>query len=195
MRSRLGASSGLEHDGGRRLLDHALASGRALSRARRRCMVARRSCHRGHLCRVGSCGPHLAGRLVAQLVLVFGKTTEVVWTIVTAFMAGLGLGGLVGGLIRPRLWRPLLELRRAGAGGAVHAASRGWVGLSWLPLRRNPGRLPTWHRRRRRPVPGRQQPEATHSRRWRCRSWVSPPAHCSAFIWAWPSALTTWPGR
>src|SRR3954453_12043453 len=32
-----------------------------------------------------------------QLVRVFGNTTEAVGTIVTAFMAGLGLGGLVGG--------------------------------------------------------------------------------------------------
>lgn len=42
-----------------------------------------------------------------QLVLVFGNTTEAIGTIVTAFMAGLGLGGLVGGLIAPRLRRPL----------------------------------------------------------------------------------------
>lgn len=43
-----------------------------------------------------------------QLVFVFGNTTEAIGTIVTAFMAGLGLGGLVGGLIGPRLRRPLL---------------------------------------------------------------------------------------
>ncbi|MBV8445221.1 MAG: fused MFS/spermidine synthase, partial [Candidatus Dormibacteraeota bacterium] len=43
-----------------------------------------------------------------QLVLVFGNTTEAVGTIVTAFMAGLGLGGLAGGLLAPRLRRPLL---------------------------------------------------------------------------------------
>src|SRR2546429_4959573 len=43
-----------------------------------------------------------------QLVLVFGNTTEAIGTIVTAFMAGLGLGGLVGGLIAPRLRRPPL---------------------------------------------------------------------------------------
>lgn len=42
-----------------------------------------------------------------QLVLVFGNTTEAIGAIVTAFMAGLGLGGLVGGLIAPRLRRPL----------------------------------------------------------------------------------------
>jgi len=43
-----------------------------------------------------------------ELVLVFGNTTEAIGTIVTAFMAGLGLGGLVGGLVSPRLRRPLL---------------------------------------------------------------------------------------
>lgn len=43
-----------------------------------------------------------------QLVLVFGNTTEAIGTIVTAFMAGLGLGGLVGGLVSPKLRRPLL---------------------------------------------------------------------------------------
>ncbi|MDQ6789806.1 MAG: fused MFS/spermidine synthase [Candidatus Dormibacteraeota bacterium] len=43
-----------------------------------------------------------------ELVLVFGNTTEAIGTIVSAFMAGLGLGGLVGGLVSPRLRRPLL---------------------------------------------------------------------------------------
>ncbi|MBV8194182.1 MAG: fused MFS/spermidine synthase, partial [Candidatus Dormibacteraeota bacterium] len=43
----------------------------------------------------------------SQLVLVFGNTTEAIGTIVTAFLAGLGLGGLVGGLIAPRLRHPL----------------------------------------------------------------------------------------
>jgi spermidine synthase len=43
----------------------------------------------------------------SQLVLVFGNTTEAIGTIVTAFMAGLGLGGLVGGWIAPRLRQPL----------------------------------------------------------------------------------------
>jgi spermidine synthase len=43
-----------------------------------------------------------------QLVFLFGNTTEAIGTIVTAFMAGLGLGGLVGGLLGPRLRRPLL---------------------------------------------------------------------------------------
>ncbi len=42
-----------------------------------------------------------------QLVLVFGNTTEAIGTIVTAFMAGLGLGGLAGGFLGPRLRHPL----------------------------------------------------------------------------------------
>ncbi|HEX6512743.1 MAG TPA: fused MFS/spermidine synthase, partial [Chloroflexota bacterium] len=43
----------------------------------------------------------------SQLVLVFGNTTEAVGAIVSAFMAGLGFGGLAGGLLAPRLQRPL----------------------------------------------------------------------------------------
>ena len=43
----------------------------------------------------------------SRLVLVFGNTTEAVGTIVTAFMAGLGFGGLAGGLVAPRLRQPL----------------------------------------------------------------------------------------
>lgn len=43
----------------------------------------------------------------SQLVVIFGNTTQAIGTIVTAFLAGLGLGGLVGGLIAPRLRRPL----------------------------------------------------------------------------------------
>lgn len=43
----------------------------------------------------------------SQLVLVFGNTTEAIGTIVTAFMAGLGFGGLVGGIVAPRLRSPL----------------------------------------------------------------------------------------
>jgi spermidine synthase len=43
----------------------------------------------------------------SQLVLTFGNTTEAIGTIVSAFMAGLGFGGLVGGLIAPRLRHPL----------------------------------------------------------------------------------------
>jgi len=43
----------------------------------------------------------------SQLVVVFGNTTEAIGTIVTAFMAGLGFGGLAGGLIAPHLQRSL----------------------------------------------------------------------------------------
>ena len=42
-----------------------------------------------------------------QLILVFGDTSQAVSTIVAAFMAGLGLGGLVAGVVSPRLRRPL----------------------------------------------------------------------------------------
>ncbi len=47
-----------------------------------------------------------------ELVLVFGNTTQAVSTIVTAFLAGLGLGGLAGGRLADRVARPL---RRYGA--------------------------------------------------------------------------------
>ena len=43
----------------------------------------------------------------SQLIIIFGNTTEAIGTIVSAFMAGLGLGGLVGGFISPRLRHPL----------------------------------------------------------------------------------------
>jgi spermidine synthase len=43
----------------------------------------------------------------SQLVVIFGNTTEAIGTIVTAFLAGLGLGGLVGGFVAPRLRHPL----------------------------------------------------------------------------------------
>lgn len=43
----------------------------------------------------------------SQLVVIFGNTTEAIGTIVTAFLAGLGLGGMVGGLVAPRLRHPL----------------------------------------------------------------------------------------
>src|ERR687887_279836 len=42
-----------------------------------------------------------------ELVLVFGNTTEAIGTIVTAFLACLGLGGLVGGRLADRSARPL----------------------------------------------------------------------------------------
>ncbi|HEV8648756.1 MAG TPA: fused MFS/spermidine synthase [Actinomycetes bacterium] len=47
-----------------------------------------------------------------ELVLVFGNTTQAVATIVTAFLACLGLGSLVGGRLADRVSRPL---RRYGA--------------------------------------------------------------------------------
>ena len=43
----------------------------------------------------------------SQLIIIFGNTTEAIGTIVSAFMAGLGLGGLVGGFVSPRLRHPL----------------------------------------------------------------------------------------
>jgi spermidine synthase len=43
----------------------------------------------------------------SQLVVVFGDSTQAIGTIVSAFMAGLGLGGLVGGLLAVRLRHPL----------------------------------------------------------------------------------------
>jgi spermidine synthase len=42
-----------------------------------------------------------------QLVLVFGNTTQAVATIVTAFMAGLGFGSLIGGRLAGTTRRPL----------------------------------------------------------------------------------------
>ncbi len=42
-----------------------------------------------------------------ELVLLFGNTTQAVATIVTAFMAGLGLGGLLGGRLADASRRPL----------------------------------------------------------------------------------------
>jgi spermidine synthase len=42
-----------------------------------------------------------------ELVLVFGNTTQAVATIVTAFMAGLGFGSLVGGWVADTSARPL----------------------------------------------------------------------------------------
>jgi spermidine synthase len=42
-----------------------------------------------------------------DLVLIFGNTTQAIVTTVTAFLAGLGIGSLIGGAIGPRLRRPL----------------------------------------------------------------------------------------
>ncbi|HEX6489160.1 MAG TPA: fused MFS/spermidine synthase [Candidatus Dormibacteraeota bacterium] len=43
-----------------------------------------------------------------ELVLVFGNTSQAVSTTVAAFLAGLGLGGLIGGKVSQRLSRPLV---------------------------------------------------------------------------------------
>ncbi len=43
----------------------------------------------------------------SQLIAVFGDTTQAIGTIVSAFMLGLGLGGLAGGALAPRLRHPL----------------------------------------------------------------------------------------
>ena len=42
-----------------------------------------------------------------DLVLIFGNTTQAIVTTVTAFLAGLGIGSLLGAAIGPRLRRPL----------------------------------------------------------------------------------------
>ena len=57
----------------------------------------------------------------SQLVVTFGNTTEAVTTIVAAFMAGLGFGGLAGGLIAPRLRYPLALYGVAELGIAIAA--------------------------------------------------------------------------
>lgn len=62
-----------------------------------------------------------------ELVLVFGNTTQAVSTIVTAFMAGLGFGGLAGGWLARRINRPLrlygfLELLIAALGFSLPLA-------------------------------------------------------------------------
>ena len=45
-----------------------------------------------------------------ELVLVFGNTTQAISTIVTAFMLGLGLGSLAGGMLSGDPGRPTLLL-------------------------------------------------------------------------------------
>ena len=62
-----------------------------------------------------------------ELVLVFGNTTQAVSTIVTAFMAGLGFGGLAGGWLAKRVGHPLrlygfLELLIAAIGFSLPLA-------------------------------------------------------------------------
>ncbi len=56
-----------------------------------------------------------------ELVLVFGNTTQVIATIVTAFMAGLGLGGWVGGRWAARTDQPLARYGRVEIGVALAA--------------------------------------------------------------------------
>ena len=56
-----------------------------------------------------------------ELVLVFGNTTQAIATIVTAFMAGLGLGGWVGGRWAARTDRPLARYGLVEIGVAVAA--------------------------------------------------------------------------
>lgn len=70
----------------------------------------------------------------SQLVVIFGNTTEAIGTIVTAFLAGLGLGGLFGGLIAPRLHHPLriygaVEVAVAAAALLVPVGFEGIAGL------------------------------------------------------------------
>jgi spermidine synthase len=67
-----------------------------------------------------------------QLVLVFGNTTQAVGTIVSAFMAGLGAGGLAGGLLSSRIRRPLLfyGLVELGTGVAALAVPLGFHGIA-----------------------------------------------------------------
>ena len=45
-----------------------------------------------------------------ELALIFGSTSEAISTIVAAFMAGLGFGGLAGGWTAARSARPLLSM-------------------------------------------------------------------------------------
>jgi spermidine synthase len=83
-----------------------------------------------------------------ELVLVFGNTTQAVATIVTAFMAGLGFGSLVGGRLADTSARPLrlygaVELAVAAlaallpfAFGGLAEVYRGvWPGLVEQPAR------------------------------------------------------------
>jgi spermidine synthase len=83
-----------------------------------------------------------------ELVLVFGNTTQAVATIVTAFMAGLGFGSLVGGRLADTSARPLrlygaVELAVAALGALLPFAFeelaelyRGvWPGLVEQPAR------------------------------------------------------------
>jgi spermidine synthase len=66
-----------------------------------------------------------------ELVLVFGNTTQAVATIVTAFMAGLGFGSLVGGRLAGTTRRPLRLYGLVELAVAAMAASLPFV-FSWL---------------------------------------------------------------
>jgi spermidine synthase len=84
-----------------------------------------------------------------ELVLVFGNTTQAVATIVTAFMAGLGFGSLVGGRLADTALRPLrlyglVELAVAAMAGLLPFAfgelAEVYRGV-WPSLVERPGQL------------------------------------------------------
>jgi len=70
-----------------------------------------------------------------DLVLIFGDTTLAIVTTVTAFLAGLGIGSLVGAAVGARLRRALavyglnaaLGLAASAASGAAAAVTFGWL--------------------------------------------------------------------
>jgi spermidine synthase len=84
-----------------------------------------------------------------ELVLVFGNTTQAVATIVTAFMAGLGFGSLVGGRLAGTSARPLrlyglVELTVAGMAALLPFAFTGLAELYrgvWPSLVERPTQL------------------------------------------------------
>jgi spermidine synthase len=84
-----------------------------------------------------------------ELVLVFGNTTQAVATIVTAFMAGLGFGSLVGGRLADTSLRPLrlyglVELAVAAMAAFLPFAFNGLAELYrgvWPSLVERPGQL------------------------------------------------------
>jgi spermidine synthase len=84
-----------------------------------------------------------------ELVLVFGNTTQAVATIVTAFMAGLGFGSLVGGRLADTSLRPLrlyglVELAVAAMAALLPFAFSGLAELYrgvWPSLVERPGQL------------------------------------------------------
>jgi spermidine synthase len=86
-----------------------------------------------------------------ELVLVFGNTTQAVATIVTAFMAGLGFGSLVGGRLADTSARPLrlygtVELAVAAMAALLPFVFEGLAGLYrglWPSLVEHPVQLTT----------------------------------------------------